>query len=59
MPPPPVQMTTVPESSSWVIGRISKMRRGTGDGTTRRQWSPSRLTVQPRSVAIRCASSSE
>ena len=31
MPPPPVQMTTVPASSSCVIGRISKMRRGTGE----------------------------
>ena len=37
MPPPPAQITTTPCSSSQRIGRISKMRFGRGDGTTRRQ----------------------
>ena len=37
MPPPPAQITTAPWSSSQRIGRISKMRLGRGEGTTRRQ----------------------
>ncbi len=47
MPPPPAQMTIVPFSSSHLIGRCSKMRVGTGEGTTRRQRSPSSLKAQP------------
>ena len=38
------------------IGRISKIRFGFGEGTTRRQWSPSALTVQPLSAASASAS---
>ena len=51
MPPPPAQMTTAPCSSSQRIGRISKIRLGRGDGTTRRQLAPSGLTSQPFSAA--------
>ncbi len=51
MPPPPAQMTTAPWSSNQRIGRISKMRFGRGEGTTRRQWAPSGLTAQPFSAA--------
>ena len=51
MPPPPAQMTTAPFSSSHRIWRSSKMRRGLGEGTTRRKWLPSGLTVQPPSAA--------
>ena len=43
MPPPPAQITTTPLSRSHRIGRISKIRFGCGDGTTRRQRSPSCL----------------
>ena len=43
IPPPPAQMTTVPCSRSQRIGRISKIRFGAGDGTTRRIRSPSSL----------------
>ena len=50
-PPPPAQMTTTSWSSSQRIGRISKMRCGSGDGTTRRQYSPSCLKIQPFSAA--------
>ncbi len=57
IPPPPVQMTTTPLSSSVRIGSISKMRRGTGEGTTRRHPAPSCLTVQPFSAASRWAAS--
>ena len=46
-PPPPAQITTVPCSSSHRIGRISKIRFGSGDGTTRRQLAPSCLNAQP------------
>ncbi len=59
IPPPPVQITTTPLSSSVRIGPISKMRRGTGEGTTRRHPAPSGLTVQPRSAASWWASASE
>ena len=51
IPPPPAQITTAPCSSSHRIGRISKIRFGAGDGTTRRRWSPSRLNTQPFSAA--------
>ena len=51
MPPPPAQMTTVPCSRSQRIGRISKIRLGRGDGTTRRQLGPSGFTSQPFSAA--------
>ena len=57
MPPPPAQMTTVPFSRSHFTGRISKIRFGRGDGTTRRKPSPSGLKIQPFSAAIRSASS--
>ena len=43
MPPPPVQITTAPCSSSQRIGRISKIRFGSGEATTRRHLSPSGL----------------
>ena len=56
MPPPPAQITIVPCSSSHLIGRISKMRFGRGDGTTRRHLSPSCLKTQPFSAASRSAS---
>ena len=46
-PPPPAQMSTTPWSSSQRIGRISKMCCGWGEGTTRRQLSPSGLKAQP------------
>src|SRR4051794_10051013 len=59
MPPPPVQMTTAPFSSSHSTGRISNSWRGSGDATTRRHLSPSGLTVQPFSPARRSASSLE
>jgi hypothetical protein len=59
MPPPPAQTTMVPLSSSHFTGRISKMRRGSGEATTRRQPGPSRFTLQPFSAARRRASSSE
>ena len=58
IPPPPAQMTTVPCSSSQRIGRISKIRFGAGDGTTRRSRSPSRLNTQPFSAARAAAASS-
>ena len=51
MPPPPAQMTIVPFSSSHLIGRCSKIRVGAGEGTTRRQRSPSGLNAQPYSLA--------
>lgn len=56
MPPPPAAMTTVLRSSSHLIGRISKIRFGCGEGTTRRQCSPSALNAQPFSFASRSAS---
>jgi len=39
---PPVQITIAPCSSSQQIGRISKIRWGRGEGTTRLKSSPSR-----------------
>ena len=57
IPPPPAQITTDPLSSSQRIGRISMMRLGKGDGTTRRQESPSCLKVQDLSAASRSACS--
>jgi hypothetical protein len=51
MPPPPAQITTVPFSSSHLIGLISKIRLGSGDGTTRRHRSPSCLNAHPFSAA--------
>ena len=36
IPPPPAQITIVPCSSSHLTGRISKIRLGSGEGTTRR-----------------------
>ncbi|MNP24313.1 hypothetical protein D3C76_1170660 [compost metagenome] len=59
MPPPPAQMTTVPFSSSHLIGRISKMRLGRGLATTRRNLSPSGAMAQPFSLASASASSFE
>jgi hypothetical protein len=59
MPPPPPQTTTAPRSSSQPIGRASAIARAAGDGTTRRQPSPSRASAQPRSrrkVTARSAS---
>ena len=58
IPPPPAQITTTPCSSSHRIGRISKIRFGAGDGTTRRRRSPSRLNTQPFSAASASASAS-
>ena len=43
MPPPPAAITIVLRSSSHLIGRSSKMRFGSGEGTTRRHSSPSGL----------------
>ena len=57
MPPPPAQITTQPFSSSDLIGLISKIRFGTGDGTTRRNLPPSGLNVHPFSASRRAASS--
>jgi hypothetical protein len=57
MPPPPAQMTTQPFWSSASIASISKIRFGSGDGTTRRRLSPSGLNVQPFSFSSRAASS--
>ena len=56
IPPPPAQMTTVPFSIIHLIGRISKMRSGSGEGTTRRHLEPSCLNVQPLAPANRSAS---
>ncbi len=58
MPPPPAQITSVPFSSSQRTGRSSKMRFGSGEGTTRRQRSPSGRITQPFSASRRRASSS-
>ena len=58
IPPPPAQITTVPCSSSQRIGRISKIRRGRGDATTRRNFAPSGLTTQPFASASARASAS-
>ena len=44
MPPPPAQITTLPFSSSQLIGLISKIRFGRGLGTTA---SPSGAMLQP------------
>ena len=51
MPPPPAQMTTAPRSSSQVIGSISRIFLGSGEGTTRRHEDPSGLNVQPLAAA--------
>ena len=48
MPSPPAQITTQPCSRSHSIWRSSKMRLGSGEGTTRRNALPSGLNVQPR-----------
>src|ERR671912_445180 len=50
-PPPPAQMTTTSLSSSQRMGRISKIRLGSGEGTTRRQRSPSGLNTHPFTLA--------
>ena len=50
-PPPPAQITTTSLSSSQRMGRISKIRLGSGEGTTRRQRSPSGLNTHPFSPA--------
>ena len=52
-----MQITTAPFSSSHVIGRISKIRLGSGDATTRRHLSPSGLICQPFAAASSSASS--
>ena len=57
IPPPPAQMTTAPRSSSQLIGAISRMRRGSGEGTTRRHAAPSGRNVQPLSAASASAAS--
>ena len=57
MPPPPAQMTTAPRSSSQLIGWISTIRRGSGDGTTRRQADPSCRNAQPFLAASASAAS--
>jgi len=51
MPPPPAQITIVFCSSSHLIGRISKIRLGSGEGTTLRHLFPSCLKIQLFSVA--------
>ena len=51
IPPPPAQITTQPGSSSHLMGRRSKIRRGTGEGTTLRMLSSSGLNAKPRSAA--------
>ena len=58
MPPPPVQIDHGARSSSQRIGRISKIRFGSGEATTRRHLSPSCLMAQPFSAASRSASAS-
>ena len=58
IPPPPAQITTTPCSRSHRMGRISKIRFGAGDGTTRRSRSPSRLNTHPFSAASASASAS-
>src|SRR6266436_8119035 len=59
MPPPPAAITMVLCSRSHLIWRNSKMRLGSGDGTTRRHLSPSGLNTHSLSAAIRSASSLE
>ena len=44
-PPPPAQTTTAPEFSSRRTTRVSTIRPGLGDGTTRRQYGPSGFTA--------------
>ena len=56
MPPPPAQITIVPRSSSHLTGRISKIRCGMGEGTTRRHFCPSCLKIHFFSAAMRSAS---
>ena len=58
IPPPPAQITTHSRSSSHFTGSIPKMRRGCGEGTTRRKLSPSGLNSQPFSSASRAESAS-
>jgi hypothetical protein len=50
-------MTTTSFSMSHRTGRISKIRRGSGDGTTRRQEGPSGLNIQPFPAASSSARS--
>ena len=69
MPPPPAAMTIVPFSSSHFIGRISNIRLGSGDATTRRHlWADphfhcpallrgERLQIQPRNKLVQRTSS--
>ena len=53
IPPPPVQTTTAPASTSIRIADSSTIRSGWGDATTRRKWSPSRAIVHPSSALER------
>ncbi len=57
MPPPPAHTTMVPARTRRSTESSSTIRRGSGDGTRRRQRSPSGPTTQPRraarSVAVR------
>ena len=49
IPPPPAATTTAPLSSNVRIVSVSRMRRGRGDGTVRRQPRPaSSMIVHPR-----------
>jgi hypothetical protein len=57
MPPPPAAITMASWSSSHLIGFSSKIRFGSGEGTTRRQCSPSSLNTHPFSADNRSASS--
>ena len=52
-------MTTQPCASSHSTGRISTIRFGSGEGTTRRQLAPSCRTTHPRRAASSSAASAE
>ena len=47
IPPPPAHTTTAPRSSSQLIGWISRICFGSGEGTTRRHAEPSGRNAQP------------
>ena len=57
-PPPPAQTTSQPPSTRRRIAGSCTMLTGSGEGTTRRQASPSGFTVHPSSAASRRASAS-